>query len=77
METKIMPKKTKYTIDLSKEERDKLETMIKGGKHSARKLNRVRILLYRDISKGKKIKSQRWITEILQFVRSEISKCIF
>ena len=42
-----MPKKI-YIVDLTKEERTHLLDFIKSGKHSARKLNRARILLLAD-----------------------------
>jgi transposase len=45
-----MPKKI-YIIDLTKEERTHLLDFIKSGKHSARKLNRARILLLADEDK--------------------------
>jgi transposase len=45
-----MPKKI-YIVDLTKEERTYLLDFIKSGKHSARKLNRARILLLADEGK--------------------------
>jgi transposase len=45
-----MPKKI-YITDLTKEERTHLLDFIKSGKHSARKLNRARILLLADEDK--------------------------
>ena len=45
-----MPKKI-YIVDLTKEERTQLLDFIKRGKHSARKLNRARILLLADEGK--------------------------
>jgi transposase len=45
-----MPKKI-YIVDLTKEERIYLLDFIKSGKHSARKLNRARILLLADENK--------------------------
>ena len=42
-----MPKKT-YIVDLKEEERTYLLELIKKGKHSARRLNRARILLLAD-----------------------------
>ena len=45
-----MPKKI-YIVDLTKEERTYLLDFIKSGKHSARKLNRARILLLADEDK--------------------------
>ena len=45
-----MPKKT-YIVDLTKEERAQLLDFIKSGKHSARELNRARILLLADEGK--------------------------
>ena len=42
-----MPKKI-YIVDLTEEERSELLDFIKSGKHSARKLNRARILLLAD-----------------------------
>jgi hypothetical protein len=38
----------KYVVELSVEERERLETLIRGGKHPARKLTRARILLKAD-----------------------------
>jgi transposase len=38
----------KYVVKLSVEERERLETLIRGGKHPARKLTRARILLKAD-----------------------------
>ena len=46
-----MPKKI-YIVDLTKEERTQLLEFIKSGKHSARKLNRARILLLADEGKA-------------------------
>jgi transposase len=46
-----MPKKI-YIVDLTEEERAYLFDFIKSGKHSARKLNRARILLHADESKS-------------------------
>ena len=42
----------KYRVDLSQEEREELEGMLKGGKLAARKLVRAQILLAAD--KGRK-----------------------
>ena len=46
-----MPKKI-YIVDLTKEERTQLLEFIRSGKHSARKLNRARILLLADEGKA-------------------------
>jgi transposase len=46
-----MPKKI-YIVDLTKEERTQLLEFITSGKHSARKLNRARILLLADEGKA-------------------------
>jgi transposase len=46
-----MPRKT-YIVDLTEEERTYLLDSIKSGEHSARKLNRARILLLADESKA-------------------------
>jgi transposase len=46
-----MPKKI-YMVDLTKEERTQLLEFITSGKHSARKLNRARILLLADQGKA-------------------------
>ena len=46
-----MPKKI-YIVDLTEEEREYLLDFIKSGKHSARKLNRARILLLADEGKA-------------------------
>jgi transposase len=46
-----LPKKI-YIVDLTKEERTYLLDFIKSGKHSARKLNRARILLLADEGKA-------------------------
>jgi transposase len=46
-----MPKKI-YIVDLAKEERAYLLDLIKSGEHSARKLNRARILLLADEGKA-------------------------
>jgi hypothetical protein len=40
----------KYVVKLSVEERERLETLIRSGKHPARKLTRARILLKADAS---------------------------
>jgi len=48
-----MPKKI-YIVDLTKEERKHLLDLIKSGEHSARKLNRARILLLADENKTDK-----------------------
>ncbi len=45
-----MPKKI-YVVDLTQDERTELLKLIKSGKHSARKLNRARILLLADKDK--------------------------
>jgi len=45
-----MPKKI-YIVDLMKEERTSLLDLVKSGEHSARKLNRARILLLADEGK--------------------------
>ena len=45
-----MPKKT-YIVNLTEDERTYLLNLLKGGKHSARKLNRARILLLADEGK--------------------------
>jgi hypothetical protein len=42
----------KYIVTLSAEERDHLQTAIRSGKHSARKLLRARILLKADASEA-------------------------
>jgi len=54
-----MPKKI-YIVDLTEEERTSLLTLIKSGEHSARKLNRARILLLAHDGK-----SDREIAEVL------------
>ena len=46
-----MPRKT-YVVDLTEEERTHLLNSIKSGEHSARKLNRARILLLADEGKA-------------------------
>ena len=38
----------RYRVELSQAERDELNTMLKGGKHAARKLKRAQILLAAD-----------------------------
>src|SRR4029077_12484984 len=40
----------KYNVELSQEERDRLETLLSGGRHSARRLKRAQILLAADDS---------------------------
>jgi len=45
-----LPKKI-YIVDLTDDERKALKELLKGGKHSARKLNRARILLLADEGK--------------------------
>ena len=40
-----------YVVDLTEEERNSLLNLLKGGKHSSRKLNRARILLLADEDK--------------------------
>ena len=42
----------RYVVTLSAEERERLETLIRTGKHSARKLLRARILLKADASEA-------------------------
>lgn len=54
-----MPR-NRYIVDLKPEERTELLEFIKSGKHSARKLNRTRILLLADEGK-----SDREISEVL------------
>jgi len=54
-----MPR-NRYVVDLKPEERTELLECIKSGKHSARKLNRARILLLADEGK-----SDREIAEVL------------
>ena len=38
----------KYHVELSQDERDRLETLLSGGRHSARRLKRAQILLAAD-----------------------------
>ena len=40
----------KYHVELSQDERDRLETLLSGGRHSARRLKRAQILLAADDS---------------------------
>jgi hypothetical protein len=42
----------KYVVKLSTEERERLEMLIRSGRHPARKLNRARILLKADAGEG-------------------------
>jgi hypothetical protein len=42
----------KYVVTLSTEERERLQTLIRSGRHSARKLMRARILLKADASRA-------------------------
>jgi len=42
----------KYVVKLSTEERERLDTLIRSGKHPARKLTRARILLKADVGKA-------------------------
>lgn len=42
----------RYVVTLSAEERERLETLIRTGKHAARKLLRARILLKADASEA-------------------------
>ncbi len=42
----------KYVVRLSGEEREQLQTMLRGGKHAARKLLKARILLKADVSEA-------------------------
>jgi hypothetical protein len=44
----------KYVVTLSAEERERLEALIRTGKHSARKLLRARILLKADACRGRR-----------------------
>ncbi len=46
-----MPKKI-YIVDLTEEERTSLLALIRSGEHSARKLNRARVLLLADEGKS-------------------------
>ena len=38
----------RYRVDLNQDEREQLDTMLRGGKHAARKLKRAQILLAAD-----------------------------
>jgi hypothetical protein len=42
----------KYVVKLSPEERERLDSLIRSGKHAARKLTRARILLKADAGEG-------------------------
>ena len=42
----------KYVVKFSTEERERLDTLIRGGKHPARKLTRARILLKADVGEA-------------------------
>ena len=42
----------KYVVRLSAEERERLEAMVRAGKHSAQALTRARILLKADVSEA-------------------------
>ncbi len=43
----------RYRVDLSQSERDQLAALLSGGKHRARTLKRVQILLAADASVGR------------------------
>jgi len=53
----------KYVVTLSTEERERLQTLIRSGKHSARKLMRARILLKADASQAGDAWSDRQIAD--------------
>jgi hypothetical protein len=56
----------KYVVKLSAEERERLQALIRGGKHPARKLMRARILLKADISEAGDAWSDSQIAEALE-----------
>lgn len=56
---------TKYHVQLSKEERQELETLIRGGESSARTQTRARILLLTDESQKKKKSTQEIASALL------------
>ena len=55
----------KYVVKLSDEERQQLNTLIRSGKHAARKLLKARILLKADVSEGGEGWSDSQIAEAL------------
>ena len=59
-----MPKKI-YIVDLTEEEQTSLLDLIKSGEHSARKLNRARILLLADEGKTDSEKTDKEIAQVL------------
>jgi putative transposase len=69
-----MSRKVKYEIELTEQEKATLEAMTKTGNHSAREINRARILLFRDKSKGEKPKNQPWIAKTLGITQATVSK---
>ena len=60
-----MPKKL-YKITINKQDRSKLETIIKSGKHSAREVLRANILLNSDCSEGHSPLSVRELATLLK-----------
>jgi poly-gamma-glutamate capsule biosynthesis protein CapA/YwtB (metallophosphatase superfamily) len=64
----------KYVVKLSSEERERLETLIRSGKHPARKLNRARILLKADASDAGEAWSDSQIAVALDTALSTIAQ---
>ena len=64
----------KYVVTLSAEERERLETLIRSGKHPARKLNRARILLKADASDAGEAWSDSRIAVALDTALSTIAQ---
>ena len=64
----------KYVVKLSSEERERLETLVRSGKHPARKLTRARILLKADASDAGEAWSDSRIAVALDTALSTIAQ---
>ena len=64
----------KYVVKLSSEERERLETLVRSGKHPARKLTRVRILLKADASDAGEAWSDSRIAAALDTALSTVAQ---
>ena len=64
----------KYVVKLSAEERERLEALIRSGKHPARKLNRARILLKADASDAGEAWSDSQIAAALDTALSTVAQ---
>jgi len=64
----------KYVVRLSAEERERLETLVRSGKHSARTLTRARILLKADAGEGGEAWSDSQIAKALDTSLATIAR---